>query len=80
MSKPLAAFERLVRATSSLGVTSDMSSNEVHPFEERNIHPSIALTSIKLFDDGHYSQATFEAFKWAPPFTSRQMGAGMIHC
>lgn len=60
----MAAFERLVRAAASLGVTSDLSSNEVHPFEERNIHPAIAVTSIKLFDDGHYSQATFEAFKF----------------
>lgn len=35
-----------------------------HPFDERNIHPNIANVSKKLFDDGHYSQATFEAFKY----------------
>ncbi len=36
----------------------------LHPFDERNIHPEISAVSIKLFDDGHYSQATFEAFKY----------------
>ncbi|WP_246693670.1 TIGR02391 family protein [Mesorhizobium sp. M2E.F.Ca.ET.166.01.1.1] len=38
-------------------------SRDVHPFDERNIHSDIAAVSLKLFDDGHYSQATFEAFK-----------------
>jgi uncharacterized protein (TIGR02391 family) len=64
MSEPLAAFERLVRGAASLSAASDPISNEVHPFEERNIHPAIATMSMKLFDDGHYSQATFEAFKF----------------
>jgi len=36
----------------------------IHPFDERNIHPEIRKNSLKLFDDGHYSQATFEAFKY----------------
>jgi uncharacterized protein (TIGR02391 family) len=35
----------------------------VHPFDERNIHPKIVAVAKKLFDDGHYSQATFEAYK-----------------
>lgn len=38
-------------------------SPESHPFDQRSIHPDIAAVSGKLFDDGHYSQATFEAFK-----------------
>ena len=38
-------------------------SGEGHPFDERNIHPDIANVSLKLFDDGHHAQATFEAFK-----------------
>ena len=35
-----------------------------HPFDNRNIHPEISKYSIKLFDDGHFSQATFEAYKY----------------
>lgn len=34
-----------------------------HPFDERNIHSKIEKVSKKLFDDGHYAQATFEAYK-----------------
>lgn len=35
----------------------------LHAFDQRNLHPQIEHVSKKLFDDGHYSQATFEAFK-----------------
>lgn len=52
----LAAF-----AGSSVAETSD---DSTHPFDLRNIHPEIAKVSQKLFDDGHYSQATFEAYKY----------------
>lgn len=36
----------------------------LHPFEERNVHPELDKIARKLFDDGHYSNATFEAFKF----------------
>ncbi|MDP2027117.1 TIGR02391 family protein [Sulfuriferula sp.] len=36
----------------------------LHPFDERNIHSKIEGVSKKLFDDGHYAQATFEAYKF----------------
>lgn len=54
-------FERIVRRSPKpeLGAGHD----ETHPFDERNIHPEVARISRRLFDDGHYSQATFEAFK-----------------
>jgi len=42
----------------------DEDSDAIHPFDERNIHPEIRKHSLALFDDGHYSQATFEAFKY----------------
>lgn len=32
-----------------------------HEFEKRNIHPEIAAVSQKLFDDGHYQQASLQA-------------------
>lgn len=37
--------------------------DRLHPYEDRNVHPDIDTITRKLFDDGHYSQATFEAFK-----------------
>lgn len=35
-----------------------------HPFEQRDIHDSLPQIVRTLFDNGHYSQATFEAFKY----------------
>lgn len=56
-------FERIVRTAQTVGARSEKTGGTVHPFDERNIHPDIASVSLRLFDDGHYSQATFEALK-----------------
>lgn len=37
---------------------------EEHPFDGRNIHPDLPPEARQLFDNGHYAQATFEAFKF----------------
>jgi len=37
---------------------------QYHPFEERNVHPDLPDLVRHLFDDGHFAQATFEAFKY----------------
>jgi uncharacterized protein (TIGR02391 family) len=63
MSDPLSWFERFVRNAKHVGQRASPEAREVHPLDERNIHPGIATVALKLFDDGHYSQATFEAFK-----------------
>ena len=63
MSDRFAIFERFVRNVGHVGQRTVPDRREVHPFDERNIHPEISGISLKLFDDGHYSQATFEAFK-----------------
>jgi uncharacterized protein (TIGR02391 family) len=63
MSDLLSSFEQFVRNAKHVGTRSSPEPRDVHPFDERNIHPDIATVSLKLFDDGHYSQATFEAFK-----------------
>lgn len=64
MNKPLRAFEHIARIAGSLSTGSEEKQDQSHPFDERNIHPAIATVSRDLFDDGHYSQATFEAFKF----------------
>jgi uncharacterized protein (TIGR02391 family) len=63
MIDSLSLFEQLVRNAKHVGSRISPEPREVYPFDERNIHPDIATVSLKLFDDGHYSQATFEAFK-----------------
>jgi uncharacterized protein (TIGR02391 family) len=65
MSLEFSLFEKIVRAAKHIGVPAPTEEGAaVHPFDERNIHPSIAKVSQKLFDNGHYPQATFEAFKY----------------
>jgi uncharacterized protein (TIGR02391 family) len=63
MSDSLTLFERFVRNAKHVGPRISPEPPEVHPFDERNIHPDISAVCLTLFDDGHYAQATFEAFK-----------------
>jgi uncharacterized protein (TIGR02391 family) len=64
MSKALSLFEQIARGARNVSQSAVTESGGIHPFDERNIHPDIAGVSMKLFDDGHYAQATFEAFKY----------------
>lgn len=69
MTDALNGFERLVRLADELSVKQPEGDQaavqeQSHPFDERNIHPGISSVSLKLFDDGHFAQATFEAFKY----------------
>ncbi len=63
MSKDIRWFEGIVRRSPCDNKVLSINGENLHPFDERNIHRDIVLVSQKLFDDGHYSQATFEAFK-----------------
>ncbi|AOO83034.1 TIGR02391 family protein [Bosea vaviloviae] len=63
MTAALTAFERIARGAKNFGQQPAAEKGAIHPFDERNIHTDLAAVSIKLFDDGHYAQATFEAFK-----------------
>jgi uncharacterized protein (TIGR02391 family) len=58
-----ALFETIARRTVSCREGPLETAGILHPFDERNIHPQIEKISKKLFDDGHYSQATFETYK-----------------
>lgn len=56
-------FELVVRRAGSFTEARSEPIGGTHPFDERDIHTAIEVASKKLFDNGHYSQATFEAFK-----------------
>lgn len=64
MSSTLSVFERVTRVAGELSYGAEEEGEQSHPFDERNIHPEIGKVSLKLFNNGHYSQATFEAFKY----------------
>jgi len=62
-------FESFARKSpDSLGlgifVHQEASTKALHSFDARNIHPSLPIKVRKLFDDGHYAEATFHAFKY----------------
>lgn len=72
MADSLWLFEGIVRATAKVGSPSvDIPIPEEHPFEIRNIHPLLPNIVRDLFDDGHYAQATFEAFKFVDKEVAR---------
>ncbi len=56
--------------------TTDVPAGEknLHPFERVNIHGAFPMEVKELFDNGHYSQATFEAFKFIDREIARLTG------
>lgn len=63
MANSLRLFELVVRRAQSVTEARSEPVGGSHPFDDRNIHTKIQSTSKKLFDDGHYALATFEAYK-----------------
>jgi uncharacterized protein (TIGR02391 family) len=70
VSGTLDRFERVVRSIGALAagpppaLAEIAEQEELHPFETRNIHPDLPAKVRKLFDDGHWEQSVFEAFKF----------------
>lgn len=73
--KALGRFERFTRATGGLeglslnsalagGTEIAAEAEEPHPFESRNIHPDLPAKVRALFDDGHWEESVFQAFKF----------------
>lgn len=64
-AKPFDLFEAIVRKALPGGNENSASPALIlHPFDERNIHPELARVAKRLFDNGHFSQATFEVYKF----------------
>lgn len=64
MPSNLDLFEKIARRSHLISERGGSSEPPLHPFDLRNIHPSLPPKVRKLFDDGHYSESTFEAFKF----------------
>lgn len=71
MASDLASFEGIVRRARAYTDARDSHENNEHPFESRNIVLSLPSVVKDLFDNGHYSQATFEAYKFLDKEISR---------
>lgn len=63
MANSLQQFELVVRRARSVTEARSEPAGGSHPFDDRNIHTRLQSISKKLFDDGHYALATFEAYK-----------------
>ena len=63
MAKALKHFEDIARNAYKLSHFQERE-EDVHPFKQRNIHPELDKVVWKLFDNGHYAHATFDAFKY----------------
>jgi len=61
---PIALFEKIVRKSYQITEARTEPSGGLHPFDNRNIHPGLPPIVRSLFDNGHFSQATFEAYKF----------------
>ena len=60
----LESFEAIVRRARLFDQRIESDQAALHPFDVRNIHPRLPTKVRKLFDDGYYAEATFEAFKF----------------
>jgi uncharacterized protein (TIGR02391 family) len=66
-------LERASRGASRLSEAEPPRVTE-HPFVRRNIHLALPVVVQRLFDNAHYSQATFEAFKYLDNTVKRLSG------
>jgi uncharacterized protein (TIGR02391 family) len=64
MSEAWIKFQGIARIASELSNKPSESDASHHQFDVRNIHPILPKKVKTLFDDGHFSQATFEALKF----------------
>ncbi len=74
MVRDLERFEQIVRTAHVLTEGEAQLDSAVHPFDARNIHPDLPTEVRRLFDNGHYAQATFEALKYLDEEVQRISG------
>jgi uncharacterized protein (TIGR02391 family) len=64
MGDPFPLFERVVRTAHRFTEARSVPAGGLHPFDQRDIHPRLPAVVKQLFDDGHFAQSTFEAYKF----------------
>ena len=74
MPDALQKFSNIVRRAGTFTEARSEPKGGDHPFDSRNIHGSLPSIVRELFDNGHYSQSTFEAFKFLDKEVARHAG------
>jgi len=72
----LKRFESIVRIAHGFSDREAVDPSSLHAFEQREIYAKFPPKVRKLFDDGHYTQATFEAFKFIDKFVQKHSKMG----
>ncbi|MCE5202790.1 MAG: TIGR02391 family protein [Coriobacteriales bacterium] len=75
MARPFDRFESLARRAHRFTERDARDQVPTHPFDERGIHAALPHVVRSLFDNGHYAQATFEAFKYVDKLVEHLGGA-----
>jgi uncharacterized protein (TIGR02391 family) len=75
MASDLTRFEQIARRAHRFTEAAPNASGGGHPFDTRNVHADLPIDVRKLFDNGHYAQATFEAFKFVDEEIQRISGS-----
>jgi hypothetical protein len=78
MKRRLERFEAVARLARNLSTSEIASESTLHAFDQRNIHTGFPRKVRKQFDDGHYAEATFEAFKYLDKKVQKH--AGISEC
>jgi uncharacterized protein (TIGR02391 family) len=74
MTNRLERFEAIARRISKVPHPEVTEEPTLHAFDQRNIHVGLPAKVRKLFDDGHYAEATFEAFKYLDKTVQKHAG------
>jgi uncharacterized protein (TIGR02391 family) len=74
MAEAFRRFEKIARRIGACSLPISSTLEENHPFDSRDVHPKLPIVVRNLFDDGHFSQATFEAFKFIDKEIERLSG------
>jgi uncharacterized protein (TIGR02391 family) len=71
----LEQFETLVRHAGQFTQEPVSGGERLHPFEQREIYEGFPAKVRRLFDDAHYAEATFEAFKFLDKTVAAMAGS-----
>lgn len=78
MENNLKRFEAIARSLARLPekqpATLPAPDASVHPFDTRSVHTNLPAKVRELFDDGHFAEATFHAFKFLDKEVQRHSG------
>ena len=78
MESNLNRFESIARSLARLPemqpATQPLPEASSHSFDTRNVHPNLPAKVKVLFDDGHFAEATFHAFKFLDKEVQRHSG------